>query len=52
MSVSFAIKGEKPTMLTQCGQWFHFAQDVLSAIEILLIQLFVIWHIACTLFKR
>ena len=37
-------------MFGHFGQWFHQAQEILFAVEFLLVQLFLIVHLVRTLF--
>ena len=39
-------------MFSHFGQWFHTAQDVLFAVEFLIVQVFLIVHMVRTLFFR
>lgn len=39
-------------MFSHFGHWFHTAQDILFALEFLIVQVFLIVHMVRTLFFR
>jgi len=39
-------------VFTHFGQWFHEIQDVLFAVEFVLVQLYLIWHLIKALFLK
>ena len=51
-SPSFKEGTRRHYMFSHFGHWFHTAQDILFALEFLIVQVFLIVHMVRTLFFR